>query len=238
MQNPQSFSLPRYTISEILSFYFKNLVNNFEGMAKPTQQELETYIVSNREKYDQLAEFYSRYNPEYYHEVFRVVENKYIKKTERPGAKEKVLNSERSRIGPFLLFICIIALCGIGYFYFFGEKRDSVVVDHSTTTVTAPIETPDIIDSRKQYEAWQEDFIERSRSRSKNIITVKPENNSVYIYGQTITHDLDNVAKLCVKDYYTSTKENWGEFDVTAYLYVGDKLLKTYSANSKGIVSR
>lgn len=237
MQNPQSFSLPRYTTLEILSFYFKNFVNNFDGMAKPTREELETYIVSNREKYDQLAEFYSRYNPEYYHEVFRGVENKYIKKTEKPGEKHKALSSEKSRIGPFLLFVLIIAGCGFGYFYFFGEKKDSVVVDHSVTTST-PIVTPDIVDSRKQYEAWQEDFIERSRSRSKNIVTVKPENNSLYIYGQTITHDLDGVAKLCVKDYYSSTKENWGEFDVTAYLYVGDKLLKTYTATSKGVYSK
>lgn len=234
MQNPQSAVVQRYTTLEILSFYFKNFVNNFHGMAKPTREELEIYIVSNREKYDQLAEFYSRYNPEYYHEVFRAVENKYIKKTEKPG---KSLSQERTRIGPFLLFILIIAGCGFGYFYFFGEKKDSVVVDHSVTT-SAPIETPDIIDSRKQYEGWQEDFIERSRSRSKNIVTVKPENNTVYIYGQTITHDLDGVAKACVKDYYTSTKDNWGEFDVTGYLYVGDKLLKTYTATSKGVFSR
>jgi len=237
MQDPQNLSLPKYTTLEILSFYFKNFVNNFDGMAKPTQQELETYIVSNREKYNQLAEFYSRYNPEYYHEVFRAVENKYIKKTEKPSEKYKALDQERTRIGPFLLFVLIIAGCGFGYFYFFGEKKDSVVLDHSVTT-SAPVETPDIIDSRKQYEAWQEDYIERSRSRSKNIITVKPENNSVYIYGQTITRDLDNVAKLCVKDYYTSTKENWGEFDVTGYLYVGDKLIKTYMATPKGIASR
>lgn len=237
MQNPQNFSLPRYTTLEILSFYFKNFVNNFDGMAKPTREELEVYIVSNREKYNQLAEFYSRYNPEYYHEVFRGVENKYIKKTEKPSDKIKVLDQERSRIGPFLLFVAIIAGCAGGFFYFFGEKKDSVLIDNSTTVQT-PIETPDIIDSRKQYEAWQEDYIERSRSRSKNIITVKPENNSVYIYGQTITRDLDNVAKTCVKDYYTSTKDNWGEFDVVGYLYVGDKLIKTYTVNSKGITSR
>ena len=238
MQNPQNFSLPRYTFLEILSFNFKNFVNNFDGMAKPTREELETYIVSNREKYDQLAEFYSRYNPEYYHEVFRVVENKYITKTEKPGAKQKTLNQERSKIGPFLLFIAIIAGCAGGFFYFFGEKKDSVIIDNVPTTVTTPVETPDIIDSRKQYEAWQEDYIERSRSRSKNIITVKPENSTVYIYGQTITRDLDNIAKTCVKDYYTSTKENWGEFDVTGYLYVGDKLLKTYTANANGVTAR
>lgn len=237
MQNPQNFSLPRYTTLEILSFYFKNFVNNFDGMAKPTREELEVYIVSNREKYNQLAEFYSRYNPEYYHEVFRGVENKYIKKTEKPSDKIKVLNQERSRIGPFLLFVAIIAGCAGGFFYFFGEKKDSVLIDN-TVTVQTPIETPDIIDSRKQYEAWQEDYIERSRSRSKNIITVKPENNSVYIYGQTITRDLDNVAKTCVKDYYTATKDNWGEFDVVGYLYVSDKLIKTYTVNSKGITSR
>jgi len=237
MQNPENLSFPGYTTFEILAFNFKNLVNNFDGMAKPTREELETYIVSNREKYNQLAEFYSRYNPEYYHQVFREVENKYIKKTEKPGVKALALNQERTSIGPFLMFITILLLCGGAYFYFFGEKKDSVVTDHSVTT-SAPIETPDIIDSRKQYEAWQEDYIERSRSRSKNIITVKPENNSVYIYGQTITRDLDNVAKLCVKDYYSSTKENWGEFDVTGYLYVGDKLVKTYTATPKGIASR
>ncbi|MBS1492283.1 MAG: hypothetical protein JST55_02160 [Bacteroidetes bacterium] len=236
MQNPQDLALPKYSFLEILSFNFKNLVNNFDGMAKPTREELEIYIVSNREKYNQLAEFYSRYNPEYYHEVFRGVENKYIKKTEKTG-KAGGATTERTRIGPFLLFIVIIAGCAAGYFYFFGEKKDSVVLDHSTT-VSTPIETPDIVDSRKQYEAWQEDFIERSRSRSKNIVTVKPENNSVYIYGQTITRDLDNVAKTCVKDYYSSTKENWGEFDVTGYLYVGDKLVKTYTATSKGVYSR
>jgi len=233
MQNTET--LPKYTYFEILSFNFKNAVNNFGGMAKPTREELEVYIVSNREKYNQLAEFYSRYNPEYYHEVFRAVENKYTKKTEKPGKGGAA--AERTRIGPFLLFILIIAGCGFGYFYFFGEKRDSVVLDHSTT-VSTPVVTPDIVDSRKQFEAWQEDFIERSRSRSKNIVTVKPENNSVYIYGQTITRDLDNVAKTCVKDYYTSTKENWGEYDITGYLYVGDKLLKTYTATSKGIYGR
>ncbi len=237
MQDPQNLSLSRYTTLELLSFYFKNFVNNFDGMAKPTQQELETYIVSNREKYDQLAEFYSRYNPEYYHEVFRAVENKYIKKTEKPSEKYKALNQEKTKIGPFLLFALIIAGCAFGYFYFFGEKKDAVVLDHSVTT-QAPIETPDIIDSRKQYEAWQEDFIETSRSRSRNIITVKPENNTVYIYGQTITRDLDNVAKVIVKDYYTSTKENWGEFDVTGYLYVSDKLIKTYTATAKGVTGR
>jgi hypothetical protein len=233
MQNTET--LPKYTYFEILSFNFKNVVNNFGGMAKPTREELEVYIVSNREKYNQLAEFYSRYNPEYYHEVFRAVENKYTKKTEKPG--KGGVAAERTRIGPFLLFILIIAGCGFGYFYFFGEKKDSVVLDHSTT-VSTPVVTPDIVDSRKQFEAWQEDFIERSRSRSKNIVTVKPENNSVYIYGQTITRDLDNVAKACVKDYYTSTKENWGEYDITGYLYVGDKLLKTYTATSKGIYGR
>lgn len=232
MQNTET--LPKYTYFELLSFNFKNVVNNFGGMAKPTREELEVYIVSNREKYNQLAEFYSRYNPEYYHEVFRAVENKYTKKTEK---KNKDIAQERTRLGPFLLFILIIAGCGFGYFYFFGEKKDSVVLDHSTT-VSTPVETPDIVDSRKQFEAWQEDFIERSRSKSKNIITVKPENNSVYIYGQTITRDLDNVAKSCVKDYYTSTKENWGEYDITGYLYVGDKLVKTYTATSKGIYGR
>ena len=92
MQNPENLSLPGYTTFEILAFNFKNLVNNFDGMAKPTREELETYIVSNREKYNQLAEFYSRYNPEYYHQVFREVENKYINKTEKPGVKALALN--------------------------------------------------------------------------------------------------------------------------------------------------
>lgn len=236
MQNPQTISLPKYTTFELLSFYFKNFVNNFEGMAKPTKEELEIYIVSNREKYNQLAEFYSRYNPEYYHEVFRVVENNFVGRTEG-GKKAKTIKDEKTRIGPFLVFILIIAGCAFGYFYFFGEKKDSVVVEHNTS-VSTPVETPDIVDSRKQYEAWQEDFIERSRSRSKNIVVVKPENSTVYIYGQTITRDLDNVAKACIKDYYQSIKDNWSEYDVTGYLYVGDKLLKTYTATAKGVVGR
>lgn len=232
MQNSET--LPKHTYFEVLPFNFKNTVNNFGGMAKPTKEELEVYIVSDREKYNQLAEFYSRYNPEYYHEVFRAVENKYTKKSDK---NRQDIAQEKTRLGPFLLFILIIAGCGFGYFYIFGEKKDSVVLDNNTT-VSSQVVTPDIVDSRKQFEAWQEDYIERSRSRSKNIITVKPENNSVYIYGQAITRDLDNVARTCVKDYYASAKENWGEYDVTGYLYVSDKLVKTYTVTSKGLYSR
>jgi len=197
-------------------------------MAKPTRDELEHYIVNNREKYNQLAEFYSRYNPEYFNEVFRVVETKH-------KINVAVPKNAKTRIGPFLLFGAIIGAAIFVYFVYFAEKKENIIITNIPAEQKEVEPIPDIIDSRKKFEGWQEDYIERSRSRSKNIILVKPENNVVYIYGQTITRDLESVAKACVKDYYESTKDNWGEYDITGYLYVNDKLLKTFSANANGV---
>ncbi len=202
----------------------------------PSYEQVESYFFNDKDKYFELAEFYKKYNAEYYANVFRRIETKYKKEY------NEYTKGDKTRLGPFIVYILILVGIYAGYSLLRNEAvRSSVQGDgefnypSSDESLEKQQKEIKIIEDAMRYKKWEENFINLHQDSKKNIYLFTIDGETLNIYANSINAELYQRALQNAKDFHIVYTTNTNSKNSNTKVWVNNVLVKTYNGSPAGI---
>ncbi|CAN5612658.1 hypothetical protein BH10BAC5_BH10BAC5_02000 [soil metagenome] len=202
----------------------------------PTYEQLESYFFNDKDKYFELAEFYKKYNLEFYNLVFRKIEAKYKKEY------LEYTKGDKTRIGPFIVYLLILIGIYAGYSLLRNETvRSSESQDgefnypSSDESLEKQQKEIKILEDAMRYKKWEENFINFHQDTKKNIYLFSIDGSILNVYANSINSELYKNVLEDAKDFHTVYTINTNNKRSTTKVWVDNVLVKTYNGGPGGV---